>query len=234
MDFLISPLGWKNWLLLVSALINLAMSVFIFSRGISKNKINLYFSLLTLSCFGWGFSLFLAKTVSIFDVSKFFFQTSYFSALFISIFLFYFVFYFPFPTSIIKNIYKNIIIGISIVISFAVYTPIHIIDFGRIGNTHEVYVLYFKPFYIIYSLFFIITVCCALYILWHKYINIESNLRSGIKFLFITILLGLIFGVYFDLFLDYFNIHSYIWLGPVFTIPMNIVVFYLIFFIKGK
>ncbi|MCB9802794.1 hypothetical protein H6761_02110 [Candidatus Nomurabacteria bacterium] len=229
MDFLTSPLGWKNWLLLISALINLGMAIFILSRGV-KNKINLYFSLLALSCFGWGTSLFVSLAFFDLTVSKFFFQTSYLSAWFISVFLFYFIFYFPFPTRVIKKIHRNIIIGVSIAISFVVYTKTHILDFGRINNAHEVYVTYFKPFYILYSLLFIAMVCYSLYILWSKYVNIESHFKLGTKLLFITILIGLVVGAYFDLFLDYFDIHSYIWVGPIFTIPMNLVVFYLVAF----
>ena len=43
-----------------------------------------------------------------------------------------------------------------------------------------------------------------------------------------------IFGVYFDLFLLYFNNYQFNWLGPVFTVFMNAYVFYLIFHSKEK
>ena len=133
MEFLISPLGWKNWLLLISALINLGMAIFIFSRGI-KNKVNLYFSLLALFCFLWSLSVFWYVVLQSDFSSKFWFQTSFIGALGIALFLFYFVVNFPF-----KNINLKIWQEYSIWLVFSAlilftYTKWNLIDFTKTAN----------------------------------------------------------------------------------------------------
>ncbi|MDD5749980.1 MAG: hypothetical protein PHO91_04395 [Patescibacteria group bacterium] len=55
-------LSIQNTLLLIAGLINLVMSIIVFSRGI-KNKINLYFGLLTFSNFLWALGLFLSRVL---------------------------------------------------------------------------------------------------------------------------------------------------------------------------
>jgi hypothetical protein len=55
----------QNILLLVAGIINLIMSILVFSRGIKHNKINRYFSLLTFFNFLWAISLLFAKALPV-------------------------------------------------------------------------------------------------------------------------------------------------------------------------
>ncbi len=234
MDFLITPLGWKNWLLLISALINLVMAIFIFSRGVRKNKINLYFSLLTFACFLWGMSLFLARTMWI---EQWFFWASlaYPAALLIAISLFYFTVYFPYKLKNFSLLTNCILIFPSIILSILVFIPKYFIVNAHHDFVYKEHTLYiFQPVYIVYAIYFILLVCFSLYFLFVKYQNIDSRIKRNLLLLFFAILLGLIFGAYFDLFLCYFGNFHYVWLGPIFTFLMNCVVFYLVFFEKEK
>lgn len=232
MDFLITPLGWKNWLLLISALINLLMAIFVFSRGVRRSKINLYFSFLAFSCFLWGISLFFGR-VMLTNQWYFWALFAYPAALLIAISLFYFTTAFPYLNYNFKN--HTYLMGIFVILSFLVFVPkyfvinaIHNVDLGQ-------YTLYlFKPVYIIYAVYFIFLVFCSIYFLWKKYKAIDGVMKKNLFLLLITILVGLIFGTYFDLVLCYFADFTYIWLGPIFTFFMNLAVFYLVVFNKDR
>jgi|SRR3989339_288879 len=233
MDFLVSPLGWKNWLVLISSFISLAMAIFILSRGI-KNKVNLYFSLLTTSTFLWGISLFLGRTMIV-EQWRFWAYFAYMAALAIAAFLFYFTWYFPYQIKALKTWQHLLVVLPAIFLSGIVYIKDYFIirAIQDVANTE--YVLWHnKFFYILYSIYFLMVVLFSLYFLWIKYKNSDGVLKRSLFWLFVAILLGFIFGAYFDLVLCYFNNFHYIWLGQIFTFFMNLAVFYLIFFTKAK
>lgn len=233
MDFLISPLGWKNWLLLLSSAISLFMAIFIFSRGI-KNKVNLHFSLLTISTFLWGISLFFGRTMII-GQWKFWAYFAYIAALAIAVFLFYFTLYFPYKIKDLKIWQHLLIILPAIFLSSIIYVKNYFIVRAVQDVVNTEYVLvHNKFFYILYSLYFLIMILLALHFLWIKQKNADGILKNGLLILFVAILLGLIFGTYFDLILCYFGNFYYIWIGQIFTLLMNMAVFYLIFFTKEK
>ncbi|MBT4349574.1 hypothetical protein HOD19_02220 [bacterium] len=233
MDFLVSPLGWTNWLLLVASLINLGMAIFIFNRGI-KNKINLYFSLLTFSCFLWSFNVFLyLSLVDIYWV-KFCFQTSFVCALGIAIFLFLFTVHFPFKSINLRVWQQYFLVIAFFVFSISAYTKWNLFSFSQGGSFGNFIVEYGLIYHVAFSLFFVILVASSLIILWFKYRKIENIFRKDTFILFWVILIGVILGLYFNLFLDYLNNFKYEWLGPVFTLLMNMAVFYLIFFDKKQ
>ena len=230
MDFLILPVGWKNWLLLISALINLGMSIFILNRGI-KNKVNLYFALLTFFCFAWSFNIFLQIVLLNISWVKFWFQASFISALGIATSLFYFVIHFPFKSIKLKIWQEYFIWTLAFILSIFSYTKWNLMNFDKIiyGHTYEFVIKYNQIFQWAYSLFFVILVTCSLYILWLKHKQAENFFKKDILILFWMLLIGLSLGSYFNLFLDYMGNFKYEWFGPVFTVPMNLVVVYLIF-----
>lgn len=102
-------------------------------------------------------------------------------------------------------------------------------------NVLNEYVLYHqKATYIIYSLYFLLITFWAVYNLFIKYKHSEGTLNKQVKLLLITIVVGLIFASYVDLILCYFSNFYYIWIGPIFTLFINGVVFYLIFLNKKR
>ena len=228
MDFLISPLGWKNWLLLIAALINLSMAIFIFSRGI-KNKVNLYFSLLTFFCFLWSFSIFGQIVLQSIFWAKFSFQTSFVGALGIALFLFYFIVYFPFQSVNLKMSWNYLLWVVAILLSIFSYTKWNLVSFDK-DSANQLILGYYVVFQYFYALFFVFLVFIAMCLLWSKAKKVENFLKKDMIFLFWMLLIGLCLGIYFNLFLDYLGNFKYEWFGPVFTVPMNLAVFYLIFF----
>jgi hypothetical protein len=228
MDFLISPLGWKNWLLLIAALINLSMAIFIFSRGI-KNKVNLYFSLLTFFCFLWSFSIFGQIVLQSIFWAKFSFQTSFVGALGIALFLFYFIVYFPFQSVNLKMSWNYLLWVITILFGILSYTRWNLVSFDK-DSANQLILGYYVVFQYFYALFFVFLVFIAMCLLWSKAKKVENFLKKDMIFLFWMLLIGLCLGIYFNLFLDYLGNFKYEWFGPVFTVPMNLAVFYLIFF----
>ena len=233
MDFLILPIGWKNWLLLSSALINLVMAVFIFNRGI-KNKVNLYFALLTFFCFLWSFSIFLQIVLRDVIWSRFWFQTGFIGALGVAIFLVHFVVFFPFKSIKLKVWQEYFIWIFALILGVFSYTRWNLINFAKVinGSDYKFIIEYHQVFQWVYSLFFVMLVIISLRILWTKNKQVENFLKKDILILFCVISIGLIFGFYFNVILDYMGNFQYEWFGPVFTVPMNLAVVYLIFFKK--
>lgn len=227
----ITTLHLQNATLLFAALINIVMTVIVFSRG-TKNKVNLYFGLLTLSNFLWALGLFLARLIADDSFAEFFYRTAYFAAVWIAVFLFYFTLNFPYKNKDL-SIYHQYLIWLSaIFVSFFSYTKLHIIGFERSVDLSSWFLNYYKPFYIVYSVLFFILVLFAIYFIVEKLKSIEGDLKNKIKILLVTIVVGLIFGAHFNLILCYFQNWDYIWFGPIFTAFMNIYVFRLIFLSK--
>ncbi len=195
MDFLILPLGWKNWLLLIAALINLGMAIFILNRGI-KNKVNLYFALLTFFCFLWSFSIFGQIVLQSVLWSKFWFQTSFIGALGIALFLLYFVINFPFKNIKLKVWQEYFIWISSLIFGIFSYTKWNMMSFDKIieGHNYEFSIKYNQFFQWFYALFFVILVISSLYILWAKYKQVEIFFKKDILFLFWMLLVGLTLG----------------------------------------
>ena len=230
----ISALSLQNFTLLIAGVINLAMSILVFSRGVKHNKVNLYFSLLTFFNFLWAISLLSSNIFSSDVLAEIAYRTSYLAAVGIAVSLFYFSLCFPYKIKSFKLHNDLLVLIFSAIISIFIYSKWHIIFFERGLSLSDWSIDYYKPFYIIYSLFFLSLVISATYFLANRLHNLESWLKNKIKILLITIIIGLIFGVYFDLILCYFGNFGYIWFGPMFTAFMNGYVFYLIFHNKEK
>jgi hypothetical protein len=217
-------------LLLITSLLNLFMGGVVWFRKGIKSKMFLYFVILTFFNFVWGIALFFTLISPQVYLAEFWYRTCYLGALGIAPALLYFAIHFPFQSQKISRVY-NIVIGFFFtVLFFLIYSKWHITSFVKINDTSEIIVNYYKPVYFLYSIYFIVLVVYAMKILYDKFRASEGIIRYQIIVLLITILVGLIFGFYFDLLLIYFHDFTYVWLGPLFTLPMNLAVFYLIFF----
>lgn len=233
MDFL-QQIGFNNFLLLTTSLLNLIMGGVVLLKKGGKNRMYLYFVILTFFNFIWGIAIFLTLITNQVNLAEFWYRTCYLGALGIAPALLYFSLHFPFQSKKISKISNILIFLFFILLSFLIYSKWHITNFIKLDNMPEIIVSYYKPVYLLYSLYFIILVVSAIKILYDKFKTSEGVIRYQIIILLMTILIGLIFGSYFDLFLIYFQDFTYVWLGPIFTFPMNAAVFYLIFFEKEK
>lgn len=225
----------QNLLLLIAGLINLMMFFVIVSRGLN-NKINLYFGFLTFSNFLWTLSILIARMG---EGGMFWYYggalLAYPIALGIVLSLYFFSRYFPVPGSKVKRLHDVLILLSAFILSVVVYIRgAFVLSYNKdIINTE--YTLYVnKPVYIVYSLYFTFVALLALWNLYHKIKVTDHYFQKQTIILFIAILIGLVFGVYYDLILCYFGNYRYTWFGPVFTLFMNAVVFYFIISPKEK
>ena len=217
-------------ILLVSGFINLVMSVFIFSRGI-KNKVNLYFSLLTFFNFLWAVSLLVFDFVDSEDLLKLSASLPYTAAWLIAIYLFYFSVEFPYRIFDLSKLYKWIINSITFVV--VIYTTVFYRFFvPNVAIVPEHIAYYRTDFYIVYTIFFAFFMLLTIFIFIKKYNLAEGIAKIQLRLMLITVILGIVFGSYFDLFLIYFDIFRWIYLGPLFTLFINFAAFYSIFLLN--
>lgn len=223
----------QNITLLVASLINLAMSIFVFSRG-AKNKINLYFGLLTFFVFLWGLGLFLARVIET-DFWLFWVRLVYPAALGIAVSLFYFCDSWPFRHNKINNtVHIFILIPAIFLSAIAFIKDLFIVSYTKNNLLTEFTLVYYNPTYILYAVYFIVVVILAIILLLKKYNDSEGIFKKQIFVLVLAIIIGLVFGSYFDLFTCYFGNFEYEWAGPVATVLMNLVVFSFIIVPKEK
>ena len=112
----------KNSILLTAGILNLAMSLFIISRG-WKNKVNLYFSLFTFFNFLWALSILLARILES-DFYFFWAMLAYPISLGIAVSLFYFSVYFPFSRQSLKKYVHFLILIPGIILSIIFFFSI--------------------------------------------------------------------------------------------------------------
>lgn len=222
----------KNYILLASGLLNLAMSLFILLRC-QRTKINWSYAALTFFCFTWSAGLFLSRSIYELNIVGLFARSTYISAIAIIISLVYFTLYFPYQYRQFNIVHRIFIWLPGIVLSIFIYTKWFIVSTVRAYSEYEYISYYYKPGFLLYAIYFVLLAIYSIYILSSKLKTAEGLVRKQVKLLLCTIIVGLLFGSYFDLFLEYFNDYRFNWLGPAFTVFMNMSVFYLIFF-QGK
>mgnify|MGYP007016092512 CR=1 FL=1 len=225
----------ENICLLIAGVINLFMSIFVISRG-WRNKVNLYFTLLTFFNFLWASSLLVGRMTTL---GMFWYYAgvllAYPVALGIAISLYYFCISFPTQIRRLSNLNHFLIVLPAVIMSIVVYIKGWFVLSYDKDIIHTEYTLYVnKLSYFIYSLYFIVLVILALKELYEKIKISESIFKYKVIILFVAILIGLIFGTYFDLFLCYFANYHYVWFGPLFTFFMNLTVFYFIYSSRDK
>lgn len=221
----------KNIILLISGFINLAMSLYIFSRG-WKNKINFYFSLLTFFNFLWAIGLFILNAGFIHELSWFFAGFVYPAGLLVIVNLFYFTVYFPYPLFEVPSVIKwliNIMIA-----GFTIFCLIFYRVFVKNIILSPQVLVYYEPWsYLLFSIVLLVLMLSSIIILIYKYKKSDMVYRPQILLILIATIIGTAAGVYFNLFFAYVYSGELDSLGPLFTLVINSVVFYLIF-LRGK
>ena len=223
----------QNLVLFIAGTVNLLMSIFIFSRGNSK-KINKYFSYLTFFNFTWILGIILAYYFDNINLVSFYDRTTNMSGIGIIISLFYFSLHFPYQREEINKVKTTIIWLFTILLSIVIYTKWFIVSTVWIGNSSDYISRYYKPVFILYAAYFVALAIWSIYLLFVKYKHAEGLAKKQLKWLILTISIGLFGGAYFNILLNYLGEFRLGWLGPIFTLLMNIVVFYFITSAKDK
>ncbi len=222
----------QNLILSITGLTNLGMSLFVFFRG-QKNKINLYFSLMTFFVFLWSVSLVFYNISLSEEALRFFSSLPYTMAWLVIVFLFYFSLYFPYKKIQINKLFKWLINIVSILI--IIYTTFgynYFVDSVRIGSIN--FATYNNVGYTIYASFMVLVIFSAIYFLVNKYIKSDGIFRTQIGLVLFGVIMGTAFGSYFNLFSMYKDNFTSIHMGPLFTLFINLVVFGFIISSKEK
>ena len=223
----------QNLVLLIAGLVNLVMSIIVFSRGM-KNKINLYFGLLTFFNFLWAIGLIVTHSLDNIDLVGFYDRSTNMLGIGIVVSLFYFTLHFPYQIEKISKIKTIIIWLLASLLSILVYTKWFIISTVLVDEPFNYVSYYYKPVFFIYVVYFVVLAVWSIYFLIKKYKQAEGIIRQQLKWLILTITIGLIFGAYFNIVVSNFGDFKSGWLGPIFTAFMNGYVFYLISSSKEK
>ncbi len=213
----------QNLILLIAALINLSMSLFIFSRG-AKNKVNFYFGLVTLFNFFWATCLIVINSAISYELTRFFGSFVYPIALMVVISLFYFSIYFPYESFRVNKIYKWLI-NFSIIF-YSIYCSLFYKFFVPKVDLLPKVIVYYEPVvYTIFSVILITLMLFAIHIIYKKYKIATGIFRVQLMLILIAVIIGTAAGCYFNLIAMYYNNLAYNHLGPLFTLFINLVVF---------
>lgn len=222
----------QNLILFTTGFVNLAMSIFIFFRG-QKNKINLYFSFMTLCVFLWAASLILYNLSTTEESLRFFSSLPYAMAWLVIIFLLYFSIYFPYKKVKVNKLFQWLINTISIlIIMYTVFGYNYFVDSVRLGSIN--FTIYNDLGYAMYTTLMVVIIFLAIYFLVDKYLKSEGIFRTQIGLVLFGVITGTVFGTYFNLFSMYQDNFTAIHIGPLFTLFINLVVFGFIVSSKEK
>src|SRR3989339_665453 len=224
----------QNLVLLIAGLVNLVMSIWVFARGL-KNKINLYFGLVTLFNFLWTLGLVMINLAVNYELTRFFASFVYPIALLIVVSLFYFTIYFPYESFKLKKSYQWLINFV--LVSYTIYCIFgYKLFVSSIILSPKVMIYYEFWASTIFSIILVILMLSAIRIIYKKYKLAEGVFKTQLLLILIAIIIGTSLGSYFDLFFVYYQDHSIdnTYLGPLFTLFINFVVFSFIVMSRDK
>lgn len=203
--------------LLIFTLINFLIALFVYFKN-PKNRVNIWFSLTTLSIAFWVFTNAACLKVESVKFAVLWSQISYISAILIASFFFYFSLFFPPKVSTlekcrVKNYHKFYLIFTIPIIAIIIFFP---------GFTVKTVVLY--PWKIItglglyiFAIYFLSTMGWAFYNLIRKYGISYGIERLQMKYLFLGALLSFVFGSICNLIFPLLGEYKFVWFGPIST-----------------
>lgn len=216
----------QNILLLIAGIINLAMSIFIISRG-WKNKVNLYFSLMTFFNFLWATGLLFVNPFFNSGIIRFAAAVVYPIALMVVVSLFYFIIYFPYKIFSLSKFYNNLIFGIVFIISiFCIFG--YKIFAQDVSLIPRLVVHYEFWSYFIYTVLLMTLMILGVLILFLKFKKADGIFKWQLKLVLMAVIIGTSGGLFFNVYLVTLGIFDYMYLGLISTLFINGVAFYFI------
>ncbi|MEM5810075.1 MAG: histidine kinase N-terminal 7TM domain-containing protein [Candidatus Aenigmatarchaeota archaeon] len=204
-------------LLLIATLLHLLIAIFIYSKN-PKSKINLWFSLITVSVALWAFTNAICFKVKTLGAAIFWSEISYISAIFIAASFLYFSLFFPPEVSSLKKQLPKRYHKIYLIFSVPLVSIITLIP----GFTIKTIILH--PWKIItgtglyvFAIYFLGTMGWGFLNLIRKYPFSRGIERLQLKYLFLGAILSSFLGAIFNLILPLFGNYQFVWLGPLFT-----------------
>jgi len=216
----------RNIIILIAFFANLFLGLFIYFRG-RNNKSSIAYSLATWAVAFWAISMILYRAAFDIGDSLFWCRVLYISAPLIPYAFLRFSYIFPsgkFDISKTKRFLFTIpVLGI---IFLVIYSDFIIKDV--IFNSGEEKGIVFGPLYSLYIIYFSIYFIWPLWNLFKKYRPSTGILRMQLRYMLIGILISIVFGTLFNLFLPTIGYFELNWAGQVSTLVMILLIAYAI------
>ena len=216
----------RDFILMIVTAVNLLMSGALFARS-KGSKINLSFAFVLFFTALWSISMYFFRSGETVNAIAHGFRATIVFGVALSISLAVFSFYFPFKHRATHVIEKIFLYGGFVVIAIVIYSPGFILTGNVISEwtdiTFERMRYLFILVYLTYVFFEI------LLNLYQKLMASTGIHRIHIKTALIGIFAAIMVGSFFDLGLFYLGIYEYNWLGPLSTLVINMIIFYMIF-----
>ncbi|MBT7553027.1 hypothetical protein HN670_00990 [bacterium] len=225
-------MSYQVIILFLAALLNLVMSIIVITRG-WKSPINKYFSLMTFFNVLWAGGLLFFRLSNNYEMVQFSASFIYFASLLVVLNLFYFTIHFPFKTLRFSQAWQHIL---SIVISIgALYFVFFYKYFSLSVNLEGLNTVAYESIaYLIFSIVLGILMLSAILFLFIKYFQVDKIFKKPLALILFSVIIGVIAGTWFNLYAMYFDEFRFYYLGPLFTLAINFIAFYLIFLKKDK
>lgn len=209
-----TSLDYQNYLLIFVGVVNFVFGFFILVND-PRNKVNISFTLFSLSLTLWTFLLAVFKNTSI-DFQPFIMRLIHVSGLCVAMALWFFSQYFPdkkSPSIVVRAILLTVftLVSLSVLIPGVLTENISYVK-GAVPLKPVGHFLFFGVFYIYCTL--------ALVTLSNRLRTSSLLLRKQALFLLAGISIAFIFGGFFNIILPsvFFNNFSFIYLGPLFIL----------------
>lgn len=218
----------KFGVLLISGLINLVIGIIIFSKYKMREKSTRYFGLLCISALLWSINICLILVIKNNNIYKILGNLTYTTGTLILINFFMFSIHFLYTTKIKSLMLFKILLLILSAITFYILFSNTMVSKIYIENNQISYIPN-TILHLTYGILFSVILLYTYYILIKKYISSQGINKKRISIVIFGTAISFILGFYFDWYLIHINIFQFFWLGPIFTLIMNLSIAYLLF-----
>jgi hypothetical protein len=213
----------KFSILIFVALFNISLGLIILLKNKNKDKSKLYFSLMCFSAGLWSFVSALVQITTNIPYYIWIDRSIYVFTSFSVLFFLFFSYEFQYKIRKIPNILKYFFIILTFLMILLVLSNKFII--GVYHYNEFLYQLENKGLNLIYGLYFMMLLICSYYLLFFKCFKSQGINKSVLKYLIYSTLFPFILAVLFAWYFPYTGRHYLYWIGPIFTIIMNYLIF---------
>ncbi len=212
---------------IIVAIFNLILALIIYKKNRGKTKSVLYFILFCIFAFLWSSSV-AATFISKNELTYLLFtKLSYLFAAEIFIIFLLFSFEYPYQITKLNKFLTFIVIFLSIIIFYSIVSNWLLIKVEKFPfGFHEIEN---KIPLLLYGIFLFFILICSYGILIKKYLSAEGINKKRLFIIIIGTSIPFIFGLIFDWYVVYVGRYDLDRNGPLFAIPLDLSIMYLLF-----
>lgn len=218
---------YQNYLILLTAIINLSLCVIFLKAGGYKKLSNISFGILTLGVSLWSIGMFFYRGFFGHDLAVFWSKFLYFSSGITPLALLFFSYVFPEKDRQLDNIFTKIILIAPILLLLSVFIPGFVITEIIVNRNTENIMLFGYGYYLwggYLTLYFVM----AFYKLYRSYVKSQSLAKLQIKYILIGGIISTTLGSITNFILPTFGNTSLGWTGQSFTLILAVCIAYAI------